>query len=158
MFSAFYAGFYSLPISGYHHFKWNLRPPFLNHIIINTKCSMRIKTRHWKVIERYKLQPTIDGWMTSDFTSFSTEFQSYQDDGRMIMKDCATEPRLWLKRSLPQVGIEPGIARSVGPRLTHWTTGAPSKQPDLITETPFLTFSSNQAMQVSKITEAGKYR
>ena len=30
----------------------------------------------------------IDGWMTCDFTSFSTVFQSYQDDGRMIMKGC----------------------------------------------------------------------
>ena len=30
----------------------------------------------------------MDGWMTCDFTSFSTVFQSYQDNGRMIMKDC----------------------------------------------------------------------
>ena len=30
----------------------------------------------------------IDGWMTCDFTSFSTIFQSYQDDGRLIMKGC----------------------------------------------------------------------
>ena len=28
----------------------------------------------------------LDGWMTWDFSSFSTVFQSYQDDGRMIMK------------------------------------------------------------------------
>ena len=28
------------------------------------------------------------GWMTRDFTSFSTIFQSYQDDERMIMKGC----------------------------------------------------------------------
>ena len=27
-----------------------------------------------------------DGWLTCDFTSFSTVFQSYQDDGRLIMK------------------------------------------------------------------------
>ena len=26
------------------------------------------------------------GWMTCDFTFFSTVFQSYQDDGRMIIK------------------------------------------------------------------------
>ena len=26
--------------------------------------------------------------MTCDFTSFSTVFQSYQDDGRVIMKGC----------------------------------------------------------------------
>ena len=30
----------------------------------------------------------MDGWMTCDFMSFSTVFQSYQDDGRLIMKDC----------------------------------------------------------------------
>ena len=30
----------------------------------------------------------MDGWMTCDFTSFSTVFQSYQDDGRLIMKGC----------------------------------------------------------------------
>ena len=30
----------------------------------------------------------MDGWMICDFTSFSTVFQSYQGDGRMIMKDC----------------------------------------------------------------------
>ena len=28
---------------------------------------------------------TMAGWMTCDFTSFSTVFHSYQDDGRMIM-------------------------------------------------------------------------
>ena len=30
----------------------------------------------------------VDAWMTCDFTSFSTVFQSYQDDGMLIMKDC----------------------------------------------------------------------
>ena len=29
-----------------------------------------------------------DGWMTSDFTPFSTVCQSYQDDGWLIMKGC----------------------------------------------------------------------
>ena len=29
---------------------------------------------------------SIDGCMTCDFTSFSTVFQSYQDDGRVIME------------------------------------------------------------------------
>ena len=28
----------------------------------------------------------MDGWMTCDFMSFSTVFQSYQDNGQMIMK------------------------------------------------------------------------
>ena len=30
----------------------------------------------------------MDGWMICDFTSFSTVFQSYQDDERLIMKGC----------------------------------------------------------------------
>ena len=34
------------------------------------------------------LQFTLDGWMNCDFTSFLTVLQSYQDDGRLIMKGC----------------------------------------------------------------------
>ena len=30
----------------------------------------------------------MDGWMTCEFTSFSTGFQSYQGDERLIMKVC----------------------------------------------------------------------
>ena len=30
---------------------------------------------------------TCDGWITCNFMSFSTVFQSYKDDGREIMKD-----------------------------------------------------------------------
>ena len=30
----------------------------------------------------------MDGRMTCDVTSFSTVFQSYQDNGRLIMKGC----------------------------------------------------------------------
>ena len=49
--------------------------------------------------------PTCVGWMdrwaTYDFTSFSTVFQSYQDDGRVIMKDHAMEPSLHLKSFVP---------------------------------------------------------
>lgn len=35
-------------------------------------------------------------WMTEDFASFPTLFQSYQDDKMEIMKGCEQkEPRLW---------------------------------------------------------------
>ena len=54
------------------------------------------------------------------FTSFSTVFQSHQDDVRVIMKGC-----LWLERFPTQAGLESGTARSVGQRLTHLVTGAP---------------------------------
>ena len=30
----------------------------------------------------------MDGWRTCDFTSFSTVFQSYQDDERLTLKGC----------------------------------------------------------------------
>ena len=41
-----------------------------------------------------------DGWMTCNFTSFSTVFQTYQDDERLTMKGCmcAMESRLRLRR------------------------------------------------------------
>ena len=60
----------------------------------------------------------IDRWMmTFDFTSFSSVLQSYQDTGREIIKDCV----LW-KRSSPQVGIEPGTAKSapVAQQAMRW--------------------------------------
>ena len=34
------------------------------------------------------------------------------------------EPRLQLKRSLPQAGLEPGTAESVGQHLAYQATGA----------------------------------
>ena len=62
----------------------------------------------------------MNGWMTWKFTSFSTVIQfstiiqSYQDDEQDNERLCATEPRLWLKRSQPQARLKPGTARSVG--------------------------------------------
>ena len=42
-----------------------------------------------------RLDGWMDGWITYDFTSFSTVFQSYQDDERVIMKCCVQgNPRL----------------------------------------------------------------
>ena len=58
----------------------------------------------------------LDEWMTSDFASFSTVFQSYQEDGRMIMKCIQWNPA---EKISPRAGLELGIARSVGHRLTH---------------------------------------
>ena len=43
--------------------------------------------------------PEMDGWMTWDFTSFLTVFQSCQDDVRMMMEGCVQmELRLRLRR------------------------------------------------------------
>ena len=58
----------------------------------------------------------IDGWMACDFTSFSTVFQSYQDNGYMIMKAVCNVTLFTVEKISPRVGLEPGTARSVGQR------------------------------------------
>ena len=59
--------------------------------------------------------------MTCDFTSFSTVFESYQDDGRKMMKGCVQWNLIYdsVKRSSPHAGLELTTARSVGQRKTH---------------------------------------
>ena len=47
-----------------------------------TQCILVKKT------ELHRMDGWMAGWMICDFTSFSTVFQSYQDDGRMVLKDC----------------------------------------------------------------------
>ena len=60
----------------------------------------------------------LDGWMTCDFTSFSTVFQSYQDDGQMIMKGCVQwNPFYGGDFALSK--DRTGVIRSVGQQLTH---------------------------------------
>ena len=62
----------------------------------------------------------MDGWMTCDLTSSSTVFQSYQDNGQMIMKGCVQNGNLFMVVKIsPQAGLKFGTARSVGQRLTH---------------------------------------
>ena len=48
----------------------------------------------------------LDGWMTCDFTSFSTVFQSYQDDGRLIMKAMCNGTLFTVKKISPRGRIE----------------------------------------------------
>ena len=45
--------------------------------------------------------------MACDFTSFTIVFQSYQDDGRLIMKGCAGTP-FTVEKISPRAGIEFG--------------------------------------------------
>ena len=45
----------------------------------------------------------MDGWMTCDFTSLLTVFQSYQDDVWKIMKGCVHDEKI-----SPRVRIELG--------------------------------------------------
>ena len=59
------------------------------------------------------------GWMTCDFTVFQfTVFQSYQDDGRVIMKGCVPGTPFTVEIS-PRAGLKLGTARSAGQHLTH---------------------------------------
>ena len=57
--------------------------------------------------------------MMCDFTSFSTVFQSYQDDGRMIMKGCVQWNTYTVEKISPRAGLELATARSVGQPLAH---------------------------------------
>ena len=45
---------------------------------------MGMKFLEWRFSKHSKM----DGWMTCDVTSFSTVFQSYQVNERLIMKGC----------------------------------------------------------------------
>ena len=73
----------------------------------------------------HSLSPLWDGWMICNFMSFSTVFESYQEDGQMIMKGCAQwNPVYSCEEYSPWVGLKLGTARSVGQCLTHWGTGA----------------------------------
>ena len=54
----------------------------------------------------------MDGWMLCDFKSFSTVFQSYEDNGRMVMRGC-------VHGTHSHAVTEPETARSVGQRITY---------------------------------------
>ena len=51
------------------------------------------------------IQVGMDGWMTCNFTSFSTVFQSYQDDGQIIMAVCNGIPFM-IEKISPQAGLK----------------------------------------------------
>ena len=49
-----------------------------------------------------------DGWMTCNFTSFSTVFPSYQDEGHMIMEAVCSATTFMVEKIPPKAEIEPG--------------------------------------------------
>ena len=61
--------------------------------------------------------------MTGDLTSFSTEFHSYQDNGRKMMKGCVNKIPFKVKKISSWAGLGPGTARSIGQHLAHLATG-----------------------------------
>ena len=50
----------------------------------------------------------IDEWMTCDLTSFSTAFQSYQDDERSMIKGCVHWNSFTFEKISPGTGLELG--------------------------------------------------
>ena len=54
-----------------------------------------------------------------DFASFSTVFQSYQENGRLIMKGCVQWNSGYGCEDFASSGDRTWSARSVGQRLTH---------------------------------------
>ena len=54
-----------------------------------------------------------DGWITCDFTSFPTAFQSYQDDERLTMEGCVQGTPFTVEKISPRAGIELGPLASV---------------------------------------------
>ena len=63
-----------------------------------------------------------------DFTSFLPVFQSYRDDGRMVMKGCVQLRPVCGWEDFALSGARTQTARSVDQRLTHWASGAPQRQ------------------------------
>ena len=51
-------------------------------------------------------QVLMDGWMTCNFMSFSTVFQSYQDDKQLIMKAVCNGIPFTVEKILPLAGIK----------------------------------------------------
>ena len=47
--------------------------------------------------------------MICDLTSFSTIFQSYQDDGQMLMKGLHNGTLVTVKKISPQAGLKAGL-------------------------------------------------
>ena len=67
----------------------------------------------------------MDGWMTCNFTSFLTVFQSYHFDVWMIMRGCVQWNSVYGWEDFTSSEDRTRSARSVGQRLTHWAIGAP---------------------------------
>ena len=65
-----------------------------------------------------------NGWHAS-LRPFLTVFQSYQDDGRLIMKGCVQWNSIYGREDFASSGDRTWSARSEGQRLTHWAIRAP---------------------------------
>ena len=71
------------------------------------------------LVSKHEVRDLLDGWMTCDFTSFSTVFQLYQDDGRLIMIGCVHWSSVYGREDFASSGDRTRSARSEGQHLTH---------------------------------------
>ena len=62
----------------------------------------------------------MDGWMICNFTSFSTVFQSYQDDRWMIMNDSCNGTLFTVEKISPRAGLELRTSGPVLNLLSYW--------------------------------------
>ena len=82
----------------------------------NSQCFFRSLKQSKFILLKWIYKLTLGAWMTCDVTSFSTVFQSYQDDGRMIMKDCVQRNPVYGLEDLAWNGARTQTARSVDQR------------------------------------------
>ena len=61
---------------------------FFSMFSLSMFCLFRVFAFLCFVVLCFVIDPFGVYWMTCNFTSFSTVFQSYQDDGRLITKGC----------------------------------------------------------------------
>ena len=98
----------------------------------------------------------IDGYMTCDFTSFSTVFQLYQDDGKLIMKGCVQWNSIYGREDFTSSGDRTRSARSVDQRfptelpglLCRWSTTECSKR---VREQSFLFFKFYKCAKIHEM-------
>ena len=71
----------------------------------------------------------IDGWMDgwlATLLPFQQYFSHIRTMGGWKWKDVCIGTPYTVEKISPRARIDPGTARSVGQRLTHWVTGAPT--------------------------------
>ena len=61
-----------------------------NGFYVTPRAALYVCKSVWSIHHASVIFPLylLDGWMICDFTPFSTVFQSYQDNGPMIIKGC----------------------------------------------------------------------
>ena len=72
-----------------------------------------------KQSNRNPVKLEMNEWITCNFTSFSTVFQSNHDDERVLRKVVCNETPFTVEKISSRAGLELDTARSAGHCLTH---------------------------------------